>query len=863
MARWELSTRCMLAVAIAVILGHGPLLFSTARSADIKAGRRIPTVGDDHDYQKLAVNLIAGYGYTDSHVLSLEAYQLDFSTPWGRDALDRQARQGLETPLYDFIRPPGLPLLLASSYAVFGRRTIVARQAMAALLLLTALSLVLLGATAGVPGTVAGFVSGLYHLYFFPGTHDFVRVLTELPAACLVVLFCAFFALYLTGKRSALIPAALALAGAVLTRVNLASAALFIALYLIGARKQIRHAVVFMLALGAPLVTWSIYASHLSGRPILLSTQAGGWFAMTNNIDTLEGIGPHRWNQGGFNPGFVILQDGSIQNTNHHVPEAGENGWVKGLRFLRHHWRDVPTLVYVKLRVGFWFNDGTSANLLQPERLHLVSIAFLLLGLGLRPSAPSNSGQSRRFLLVQLALVLAVLFMLDKPFWMVLVIWFLIATIAACRPYGDAYQPPFQLPTWFLAFVLSHGLTTVVFFGTRMHHPLDPPLMYIALLGLFTAVREIWPRRLLVRWIPKFVLTKERDCPALIRMTRFSSPALRSSPVSLSTSISLRPAASIRPYVQIARIDHWFKNTFMLLGVLLAFFYKPESFTWATVPQLALAFVAACLVASSNYVINELLDGAADAFHPDKTHRAVPSGMVRPVIAVVEWLIIGAAGLTTAFWLNAPFGFSALALWLMGVIYNVPPLRTKEVPYLDVLSESVNNPLRLFLGWFVLIGDKVPPLSLILAYWMVGAFFMATKRFAEYRRIGDGRIAAQYRKSFGYYTENRLLVSMFFYGVICALFAGIFIVRYRVELVLFVPVAACFFAYYLKLGLQDDSPVQHPERLYRERGFSLYLTLGAILFVLLMLIHVPLLYEIFNIEPSRVDPLWTLGMGAR
>jgi decaprenyl-phosphate phosphoribosyltransferase len=333
--------------------------------------------------------------------------------------------------------------------------------------------------------------------------------------------------------------------------------------------------------------------------------------------------------------------------------------------------------------------------------------------------------------------------------------------------------------------------------------------------------------------------------------------------VSYSTTINLRAAATIRPYAQMARINHWCKNTFMLVGALLAFFFKPESLTWTAVTQLAIGFVAACLVASANYVINELLDGATDAFHPDKKHRAVASGMVRPGLAVAEWLIIGAAGLATAFWLNAPFGFSALGLWLMGLFYNVPPLRTKDVPYVDVLSESVNNPLRLFLGWFVVVLDKVPPLSLILAYWMVGAFFMASKRFAEYRRIGDARIAAQYRKSFGYYTENRLLVSMFFYGVTCALFAGIFIVRYRIELVLLVPVAAGFFGYYLKLALQDDSPVQHPERLYRERGVSLYLTFGAILFVLLMLMDVPLLYEFFNIEPSRVDPLWTLGIAGR
>jgi hypothetical protein len=195
----------------------------------------------------------------------------------------------------------------------------------------------------------------------------------------------------------------------------------------------------------------------------------------------------------------------------------------------------------------------------------------------------------------------------------------------------------------------------------------------------------------------------------------------------------------------------------------------------------------------------------------------------------------------------------------MGVAYNVPPVRTKELPYLDVLSESVNNPLRLFLGWFALVADKLPPLSLALTYWMVGAFFMATKRFAEYRHIGDPEVAEQYRKSFGYYTEERLLVSMFFYATMCALFAGVFIVRYHVELILFVPVAAGFFAYYLKLGLQDDSPTQNPEKLYKEQGFLLYMMLSMILFVLLMFTNIPALYDLFNIAASPLSPLWTLG----
>ena len=88
--------------------------------------------------------------------------------------------------------------------------------------------------------------------------------------------------------------------------------------------------------------------------------------------------------------------------------------------------------------------------------------------------------------------------------------------------------------------------------------------------------------------------------------------------------------------------------------------------------------------------------------------------------ALAEWLGLGALGLGLALLVNGWFALAALALWVMGVLYNVKPIRTKELPYLDVLSESINNPIRLFLGWFPLIPDRVPPLSLVLSYWMVG-----------------------------------------------------------------------------------------------------------------------------------------------
>lgn len=318
------------------------------------------------------------------------------------------------------------------------------------------------------------------------------------------------------------------------------------------------------------------------------------------------------------------------------------------------------------------------------------------------------------------------------------------------------------------------------------------------------------------------------------------------------------PLASIRPYVDIARVDHWFKNAFMALGVLLAFFYRPELFELSSLWTLIFAFFITCFVASSNYVLNEVLDAPLDREHPKKRFRPAARGAIHTPTAILLWGTLGAIGMAAAFSINGPFGLSALALWVMGCIYNIPPVRSKEIAYLDVVSESVNNPIRLALGWFALVPDRLPPLSLVLAYWMVGAFFMATKRFAEYRSINDPERAARYRRSFAFYDEGRLLASMVFYVTACALFSGIFLVRYKLELILCVPLVAGFFAYYVSLGLREDSPVQNPEKLHKERAFFVYALSITALFVALMFLEIPILYDVFGVEPSSFEPLWRI-----
>jgi 4-hydroxybenzoate polyprenyltransferase len=298
--------------------------------------------------------------------------------------------------------------------------------------------------------------------------------------------------------------------------------------------------------------------------------------------------------------------------------------------------------------------------------------------------------------------------------------------------------------------------------------------------------------------------------------------------------------ASWRDYFAIARADHWFKNFFVLPGAALAVFFG-VSFGGAEFANLVLALVSVCAIASANYTINEWLDAEFDRFHPTKSARPAAAGRIRSEFVYLQWVMLAALGLGLGYFVSLGFFACAVALLVMGAAYNINPVRTKDRAYLDVLSESVNNPIRLLMGWFAIAPDAVPPASILVAYWMGGAFLMAIKRYAEYRQIDNPSRAALYRKSFGAYTANSLMLSAFFYAMTSAFFLGAFMLKYRIELLISFPLFALLFAWYLRIGMRDDSVTQTPERLYKEKAFVGYVVALCAIVCALMLIDLPFL----------------------
>ena len=295
----------------------------------------------------------------------------------------------------------------------------------------------------------------------------------------------------------------------------------------------------------------------------------------------------------------------------------------------------------------------------------------------------------------------------------------------------------------------------------------------------------------------------------------------------------------MKKYIKIMRIDHWIKQLFVLPGFVSALFLGHYAFNFNLFINLLIGLFATSLIASANYVINEYLDAEFDKFHPTKSKRPLVEESVKGSVIWILWFILAVVGLSIGFFvIGKKFFFMELWLLVMGILYNVKPIRTKDISYLDVLSESINNSIRFMLGWFIVPVNIILPISIFLGYWMAGAFLMAIKRYAEYRMINNKKKASLYRKSFKYYNEKTLLVSAFFYAMCAIFFVGIFLIKYKIELILAIPFIVGLFCYYFYISFANDSAVQKPEKLYKEKGLMIYCIFLVVLFIVLINIRI-------------------------
>jgi len=299
-------------------------------------------------------------------------------------------------------------------------------------------------------------------------------------------------------------------------------------------------------------------------------------------------------------------------------------------------------------------------------------------------------------------------------------------------------------------------------------------------------------------------------------------------------------------YLKLARFDHATKHVFILPGVLLALALRGIQ-NENIVYDIVLGLICAVSIASANYVINEWLDRDFDKHHPTKSARVSVNVALNPALVYALWLGFLFTGLLAAYLSSWLMLGVAIVFGLQGVVYNVPPIRSKDRAFLDVISESINNPLRMLIGWAMIDAYTLPPSSVVLAYWLGGAFLMAAKRFSEYREIVASHgldLLVRYRKSFTGYSETTLFTSTFLYALLCLGLFAVFLTKYRIEYILSMPFLCVLFAVYMALSMAKGSVAQAPEKIFSSRLLMLATAAFAISVVFLTFVDLPIVDEL-------------------
>ncbi len=287
-------------------------------------------------------------------------------------------------------------------------------------------------------------------------------------------------------------------------------------------------------------------------------------------------------------------------------------------------------------------------------------------------------------------------------------------------------------------------------------------------------------------------------------------------------------------YLDALRLNRWPRSLAILPGYIAALVLT-DSPAPALSGYLLLseAFLLTWLVSTANYIINEITDAPFDAHHPGKRHRPLVQKQIDWKILMVIWsTMVGLCALLSTTRYNLQFNLSLLALLIAGILYNVPPIRLKDIPFVDSTAESANNPIRFLIGWYA-FGTLPPPVWLLVAWWLFGNFLMIGKRVAE-KKFLSREESQGYRKSLNRIDTPALVGFMLANGIGFLLTLTLFLWQSNLRIMLWsLPLVTGYLAIFFKKSLQDRDGAEEPERLLKNPVFAVY-TIFLVIFFLVI-----------------------------
>lgn len=202
-------------------------------------------------------------------------------------------------------------------------------------------------------------------------------------------------------------------------------------------------------------------------------------------------------------------------------------------------------------------------------------------------------------------------------------------------------------------------------------------------------------------------------------------------------------------FLKLLRPRQWIKN----VALFAAPIFGGQLFQENIFVSVCFGFIAFSLLASSTYIINDLLDVQKDRLHPFKKARPIASGAVAINQAIVLFFVLIFTSFAIAWQLSAVFFLIAVVYLLLQLSYS---LFFKSIVIFDILFIATGYILR------VLAGEAISgyhiSVWLLLTTVCLSLFLAVGKRRSELTLLRNFTSAqiTDIRKSLSHYSDGLL-----------------------------------------------------------------------------------------------------------
>lgn len=188
----------------------------------------------------------------------------------------------------------------------------------------------------------------------------------------------------------------------------------------------------------------------------------------------------------------------------------------------------------------------------------------------------------------------------------------------------------------------------------------------------------------------------------------------------------------LKALIKTMRPRQWTKNVFLLAAVV---FDRQVSLSNPMPFFRTLAgFALFCLLSSTVYIINDIMDVEADRAHPTKRNRPIAAGKLPIPVAIGAAVVLLAFTLVAAYLLSPTFLIISIIYFLVNLAYSA---WLKHIPLVDVLVLASGFVLRVGAGVTIIEVERFSPWLYVVTTFLA-LFIGFGKRRSEMTLLEGG-----------------------------------------------------------------------------------------------------------------------------